>query len=424
MDRPDRRQIRVLHVANIDVGLKYHLGNYMSYQRNQGYTVCAITNPGDWIQHDTTILNDIGVKVISFPPRLSPWEDLKALVQLFAYIRRNDFDVVHTHTIKPGLLGRLAALAAGVPVIVHTVHGFHFYEGMSPTRSRFYVGVETLGAACCDLLLSQNRQDIHSAIIQGICLPDKIHLLGNGIDLSRFNPSAISLSRTEQLRREFRISPATPVVGFAARFEREKGVHEFLQAASKLKSQGLRAVFVMVGVTQKGRHSAVSPDKLIHEMGLDAEVLLPGFRDDMPELLSIMDMIVLPSHGREGIPRILMESAAMGKPVVATSVRGIVETVIDGTTGLLVPARDADALAAAMVRIINDRPLASALGANARQHALRHFDEQHVFRRTDREYRRLLNARLGIDATSLLAPLPRQTTARDMPEREEMGHGL
>jgi glycosyltransferase involved in cell wall biosynthesis len=144
-------------------------------------------------------------------------------------------------------------------------------------------------------------------------------------------------------------------------------------------------------------------------MGLEADVLLPGYREDIPELLSIMDIVALPSHGREGIPRILMESAAMGKPVVATKVRGILETVIDGTTGLLVPVRDPDALAAAILRIMTNRPLATALGAKARAHALQHFDEQQFFRTTDIEYRRLLNAKLKIDLSSLLEPVPPQT---------------
>jgi glycosyltransferase involved in cell wall biosynthesis len=119
-----------------------------------------------------------------------------------------------------------------------------------------------------------------------------------------------------------------------------------------------------------------------------------------------MDVIVLPSHGREGIPRILMESAALGKPVVASRVRGNVEAVEDGVTGLLVPVRDGPALAEAILALLRDPSRAAEMGKRARQRALTHFDERQFFWRTDREYRRLMHSRLELDPGAFLKPIP------------------
>jgi glycosyltransferase involved in cell wall biosynthesis len=400
-------QIKVVHLANIDMGLKHHLGNYMSYQRTQGYDVSAISHPGIWLNHDTTILNGIHVKIIPFEPRLSPLADLKTLFRLANYFRQERFDIVHTHAVKPGLLGRLAAKFVGVPVIVHTVHGFYFYGEMPPWQYRLFIKIEKLGSACCHSIMSQNRQDIETAIREKICPPDKIHYLGNGIDLTKFDPNSISLEMVMDLRDELGILPNQAVIGFVARLVHEKGICEFLEAASILKSKGIEARYLVIGTPQPGKNTSVSPEKLLGEYGLGDEVMLLGYRDDVPLLLSLMDIITLPSHGREGIPRILMESAALGKPVVATRVRGNVEAVEDGVTGLLVPVRDGSSLADSILSLVQNPERAAKMGQKGRQRALTHFDERFFFWRTDVEYRRLLKARLGIDTSSTLKPIPR-----------------
>jgi len=399
------KPIKVVHVANIDVGLKIHLGNYMRYQRDQGYDVSTVSHPGRWLTHDTTILDGIPVKIIPFEPRLSPLADLKTLARLIDHFRRKRFDIVHTHSVKPGLIGRLAAKTVGVPVIVHTVHGFYFYDGMSPKQYRLFVMIEKLGATCCHSILSQNKQDIETAIHEKICSPDKIHHLGNGIDLSQFDPSRVSLERVMALQANLGILPQQPVIGLVSRLVREKGIYEFVEAASILKSKGIKARYLLIGTSQTGKKTAVSPKRLLREYKVEEEVMLLGYRDDIPELLSLMDIIVLPSHGREGIPRILMESAALGKPVVASRVRGNVEAVKDGKTGLLVPVCDAPALAEGIFCLLSDPERAAEMGRQARQRALTHFDERLFFWKTDAEYRRLLKARLAIDPSTTLKPI-------------------
>jgi glycosyltransferase involved in cell wall biosynthesis len=401
------RRIKVVHLTNLDMSLKVQMGNYLRYQRDQGYDVSAITRPGRWLLTDTTTADGLFVKIIPFQSRMTPFEDVRTLVRLIRYFRQEQFDVVHTHTVKPGLLGRVAAKAAGVPVIVHTLHGlFLSHELMTPFQYRLFRMIAKLGSACCHSVLSQNHEDIGTAIRLRICSPHKISYLGNGIDLARFDPALVSPAKVRALRAELKILPQQPVVGMVARLVREKGVYEFCEAARTLKSRGIQARYLMIGSAPPTKQTSVSAERLVREYGLDEDVILADRREDIPELLSLMDVVVLASHGIEGIPRILMESGAMGKPVVASRARGNVEVVEDGKTGLLVPARDASALAEAVLCLLRDPQRAAEMGRQARQRALADFDERAYFWKTDAEYRRLLRARLKMDPGTTLKPVP------------------
>jgi glycosyltransferase involved in cell wall biosynthesis len=399
------RSIKVAHIANFDIGLRVHLGNYMLYLRDQGYDVSAVSHPGRWLSRDTTILGGIFVKIIPFEPRVSPLADLRTTARLVRYFRKEKFDIVHTHTVKPGLLGRLAAKLAGVPIIVHTVHGFYFYEE-TPRLARWLYGwAERLGAGWSDLILSQNKADIETAVSQRICPREKICHLGNGIDLSRFDPEQISPGKIQALRTELQLKPQQPVVAFVGRLVPEKGIAELLEAARLLTSEGLGATFVVVGTATSGDDPAGPYRALVREYGIEAEVAFLGYREDVAEILSLADVLALPSYGREGIPRVLMESAALGRPVVATRVRGNIEAVQEGQTGLLVPPRDAAALAAGIGSLLRDPDCRAAMGRQARQWAVSHFDERLFFWKTDVEYRKLVSDRLGWKPSERLRPI-------------------
>jgi hypothetical protein len=133
------RKIRLVHVVNFDLGLKIHIANYMRYQLQQGYDLTVVSHPGRWLKRDTTIQDGIPVKIIPFQPRLSPLADLQTLARLVAFFRQQKFDIVHTSTVKPGLLGRLAARMVGVPVIVHTYRGLYLHDQMTPAQRRFFL---------------------------------------------------------------------------------------------------------------------------------------------------------------------------------------------------------------------------------------------------------------------------------------------
>lgn len=384
--------VKIAHITTIDLSLRYLLFNQLRSIQAAGYAVTGISTPGP----DVPVLTTAGIPHISVPMTrtLSPLADLKALAQLVRVLRRERFTVVHTHNPKPGLLGQLAARLAGVPFVVNTLHGFYFHAGTKSTVRRFYITLEKLAARCSDVILSQNSEDIQTAIAEGICPPEKIKFLGNGIDLQRFDRRRIDPQALAQRCAEFNLDPTRPVVGFVGRLVAEKGILELLQAAKQVLAVAPTTQFLVVGPIDHEKADALTP-AIAQEYGVADAFTFTGLRQDMPELYALMDLFVLPSH-REGFPRSPMEASAMRVPCIVTDIRGCREAVEHERNGLLVPLGQADALAAAILQLLAQPEQAKALGQAGRQLAEAHFDEELVFSKVKAEYRRLLTTKLGL----------------------------
>jgi len=397
--------IRVAHISNSDIALRIHARNYFAYLRDQGYDLQVVCSPGELVKGDMVTDEGIVVKAISLPSRYAPVQDLGALIQLVRHFRRQRYDIVHTHAVKPGLLGRVAARLAGTPIVIHTIHGFHYWDDISNVENRLFVWLERFAARFCDLLLSQNREDIEFAVRERICSPERIRFLGNGIDITRFRPDAVSPDVVVAKRRDLGVAPDETLVGMIGRLVRLKGYFEYMQAAKLLHERGKRIKFLAIGAAHN-KATAVSPPEMIAQYGLQDSMQFLGMRDDIPELMAAMDVVVLASYA-EGIPRVLLEAAAMAKPVVGTDVRGTREVIVDGETGYLVPSRDASALADAISRLAAADPARRReMGKAARRRAEAHFDERFFFWRTDYEYRRLIEAKLSAVHLRRLKDLP------------------
>lgn len=319
----------------------------------------------------------------------APLSDLLALVRLYRVMRREQFAIVHTHTPKGGLLGQYAALAAGVPIRVHTIHGLYLPTNVGPLKHKMYVLLERLIMAFSHHNFSQNPEDVDIATREGICRPDRIELILNGIDLTEFDPTRFSATHKRSLRHALRLTDDHFVVGIVARLVRKKGYLEVLEAARMLRAQAPHLRVLCIGPSEPEKNDALSP-AVANELGVGDIVQFLGHRVDIPELLSVMDAFTLPSHHLEGFPRAAMEAAAMGVPAIVSDTKGCRETVEHERTGFLVPARDAPALAKALLRLIREPELRTRLGAAARAKALAEFDERVVFRKITASYASLL----------------------------------
>jgi glycosyltransferase involved in cell wall biosynthesis len=382
---------RVAHVAAADMTLRYLLLNQLRSIERAGYDVAGVSAPGP----DVPALEAAGVRHIPVPltRRFSLLGDLAALWRLWRVLRRERFTIVHTHTPKGGLLGQYAALLARVPVRVHTIHGLYFPGHMKPQHRWAYVLLERLTMRFSHLNLSQNAEDIAVAVAERVCAPDRIELLGNGIDLARFDPATQTPARRAATRAALGLSAEHKVVGMVARFVAEKGYRELLRAAQLLRRTAPQVRFIFVGPVEAAKGDALDP-RIVDQLGLADVVQFLGQRVDMPDLYGAMDVLALPSY-REGFPRAPMEAAAMGVPAVVTAIRGCRETVADGVTGYHVPPRDADALASSLLDLLTDDAKRLAFGRAAREKALAEFDERVVFARVEKAYETLL-ARHGI----------------------------
>ncbi|MFZ0548132.1 MAG: glycosyltransferase family 4 protein [Candidatus Promineifilaceae bacterium] len=381
--------IKVVHVTTAAHSLRYLLLNQLLSIQKAGYDVSTISAPGV----DVPVIEEAGINYIPVPMTrtMTPAADLLSLWRLYRVMRRERFTIVHTHNPKPGLLGQLAARMARVPIVINTLHGFYFHEHTPPFWRRFYITMEKIAARCSDVILSQNSEDIQTAVREGICSQDKIKPLGNGIDIGRFDRSRLSPEILAQKRQELEIPEGVPVVGFVGRLVREKGILDLMEAAVQIRHQVPDVRFLLIGLIDREKPDVLTPE-VAGEYGLSESSIFAGFRQDMPELYALMDLFVLPSH-REGFPRSPMEASAMGVPCVVTDIRGCREAVEDGRNGYLVPLQTPQAITASVLDLLRNRDKACQMGQNGRQIAEERFDEQLVFARVKEEYRRQLTSK-------------------------------
>ncbi len=396
--------MKIAHITTIDIAIRVLLLNQLKSLQEVPFEVYGISAPGP----NVPAIEAAGIKHIAVPMTrtFNPLADLVALNQLYQVMRREQFTIVHTHTPKPGLLGQLAARMAGVPIIVNTLHGFYFHDHMPALARQFYIALEQLAARQSNSILSQNSEDVQTAIQEHICRPEQIKYLGNGIDVRRFDRRQLDAQKLAHLRRELGLSEEHQVVGFVGRLVREKGLPELLQAAKLILQRKPMTKFLFVGPPDEEKSDAFRPETT-RDYGIAEACIFTGMREDMPELYGLMNIFALPSR-REGFPRSPMEASAMSVPSVVTDVRGCREAVEHGRNGFLVPLDNVTGLTHAILALLDNQELARRMGEVGRTMAEEKFDEQLVFRTVKAEYARLLKA-AGLALPKQLLPFAEMT---------------
>ena len=213
-----------------------------------GYEVIGISSLGPYQKE----IEKAGIRHIhvQISRRFTPVKDLFTLISLYKTIKAEKISIVHTHFAKPGLLGQLAARAAGVPVIVNTIHGFYFTDNTKWLKKKFYILMEKIAARCSSLIFSVNQEDIQTAINEDICSADKIKLIGTGgigIDLTRYAPRLLTDEWRRMKCKELGLAGDGPVVGFVGRVVKEKGIIDLIKAAQIIISEIPAVEFLIVG---------------------------------------------------------------------------------------------------------------------------------------------------------------------------------
>ena len=367
-------RLKIAQVATVDLSIRFLLIDHLQRLQELGHDVTAICSPGNWVEDVRTR----GIRVLTVPMQreLSPTQDFRSLLSLRRCFAEEKFDVVHTHTPKAGLLGPVAARLAGIPVIVHTIHGLLFHDRMPALKRALFWLPEKWTATFATHVLSQSREDVQVAIRTHVASRSKIQYLGNGIDVRHFS------GETRVDRAEFTngaIGPDDFVVGCVGRLVYDKGFRELFEAAEMLVPRFPNLKFVVVGPEESDQNDAIEPDRLedLKQRGI---VHFLGWRDDTRSCYAMMDAFALPSH-REGVPRACMEAAAMKLPVIASDIRGCREIVLDGESGILVPVRNGTGLAEAITRLMEDPGLRRRMGERGREHICANFDHRQVLER-------------------------------------------
>jgi len=364
---------RVLDIVNTDHAALNFLANRVGWiSRHTEFRNDIVCSPGPHLAR--LDLRDAAVTALDIPRGLAPAGLSRLLCRLVRHLRAHDYTIVHTHNSITGAIGRIAARLAGVPLTIHTIHGFHFHENMGRLRRLPFVTAERSLARITDVLLCQNREELDEVHRLGLHPRHGVYHVGNGIDLRRFRP---------------RLAPprnARSVILCVARFEPVKNQGMLLHALAALRARQAPVLWLVGDGPCRARYAREA-----QRLGLADRVKFLGYRYDIPELVAAADVAVLTSL-KEGIPRALMEAMAVGVPVVATDVKGSREVVVDGQTGFLVPLGDTQALAGRLSQLLDSPALRRDLGARGVEHARRHFDEERIVERLVGLYRVALQA--------------------------------
>ena len=328
-----------------------------------------------------------GVRVRVLPHlvrRVDPAADARITLELARLFRRERFDILSTHSSKAGIVGRVAARLAGVPVVVHNVHGWGFHEHMPASTRRTYEILERCLARHTDRLASVSERTTLLGLEAGIGRPEQYVLIRSGIPLDRFHPDEAC---RERIRREFAWPLDSPVIGSVGRLSPQKNPLDFVRAAVGIAARQPAARFLYVG---DGALRA-EMERELDAAGLRDRTVLAGLRDDVPDLLKAMDVFVLTSLW-EGMPRVVLQALATGVPVVAYDIAGIAEVVREAHNGYTVVPGSVATIADHVVRLLEDDAARREMGRRAREDFDESFTEEGMLRRLDALYSGLFAA--------------------------------
>lgn len=321
-----------------------------------------------------------GVNVIPLPSlvrRLNPFRDFWAFLSIWGILAKEKPNIVHTHSSKAGMLGRWAARLAGVPMIVHTPHGHVFYGHFGKLTSRFFLLLEKITSSITDITIALTETERNDYISFSVCPPEKIVTIHSGVDTEQYDTARLDI---KDKKRSLGLDPERPVVGTVGWLLPIKGPMYLLKAMVRIWKSRPEVELVFVG---KGELEEELQAEALR-CGVSEKVNFLGWRDDVSEIMQILDIFVLPSLN-EGMGRVLVEAMAAGKPVVASRAGGIVDLVKDGKNGLLFAPGNVDALYNSLKSLLIDEKMRYEMGKKARAMAPR-FSVERMLEKIDALY--------------------------------------
>jgi glycosyltransferase involved in cell wall biosynthesis len=332
-----------------------------------------------------------GIEIIDVPSlvrRISPINDVRALVALFRHIRKIEPHIVHTHTSKAGILGRLAAWLARVPTIIHTPHGHVFYGHFGRSLSKIFLQMEKLLGKITHHHIALTPEEGKDYLNLGVATSKNISVIHSGVDLNCFKRSA---TKSNPGKNELAIPSDSLVVGYVGWLIPIKGVTYLVNAMAEVMQRHPNSLLVLVGKGDEKGEEEVKLSKQVENLGIVDNVRFLGWRPDVGEIMSCFDIFVLPSLN-EGMGRVLVEAMATGLPIVASRVGGIPDLVKHGENGLLVPPADEGALERAISDLLSDEARRKRMGETGKR-ICRPYSIEAMVEKIDDLYSRLVEER-------------------------------
>ncbi len=378
------QRINILYViTKLELGgAQKQLLALISHLEKQKFAPCLFTAKEGLLIAQALSIEGLTLKRSGFLERpLNPLKDLLSLIEIYIFIKKNNIRIVHTHSSKAGIIGRLAARLAGVETIIHTVHGWSFNDFQPALLRRAFIMLERIAAIFSDRLIVVSNHDKNKGLAYGISRDDKYSLIRYGIDYGEFSQN------NSTLRKKLGINDGQPAVAMVSCLKPQKCPEDFLRLASLVREGVPDVKFILVG------DGVLRPriNKMIRELKLEKNIILTGWRRDVPQVISSADVFMLTSLW-EGLPIAVLEACAAARPVIATDTGGIKEVIREGENGYLNAPHDIKGMSERLSSLLGDAEKRRLLGQKAKDSLNSDFRFENMLNSTRHLYEALTGA--------------------------------
>ena len=386
---------KLIRITTVPLSLKVLLKGQLRFMASNGFDVKGVSSEGEELRevHEN---EGIAVEAITMSRKITPFQDLKSLWEMWNFLRKEKPQIVHTHTPKAGIIGMLAARLAGVPHRLHTVAGLPLMEATGIKR-KILNFVEKLTYSSATRVYP-NSKGLYDFILQNnFTQSNKLKIIANGssngIDTAFFSPDQVTEIERVTLREKLNIQPDDFVFVFVGRIVSDKGINELIKAFSELQAAennepaGIK--LLLVGGLENDL-DPLNPETLA-EINQNTDIISVGFQQDVRSFFAIADALVFPSY-REGFPNVVMQAGAMGLPSIVSDINGCNEIIIEGENGLIIPSKNVEKLKEKMLTLAKDKNLYTKLKGNSRRMIENRYEQSVVWNALLEEYEGLLQS--------------------------------
>ena len=379
---------KLIRITTVPISLEKLLENQLRFMK-RSFEVTAVSSDAQRLQQ---FGKDQGVDIfhVDLTRKITPIKDLKAVVKLYKFLKKEKPSIVHTHTPKAGIVGMLASKLAGVPIRMHTVAGLPLME-VSGIKRRVLNIVEKLTYSCATKIYPNSRGLKEFIIKEKLTSERKLKILGNGssngIDTKHFSPSQVSDLEKRQLRTDLNISKNDFVFVFVGRLVGDKGINELVEVFTEISKTHTNSKLLLVGPLETDLDPLEK--NILNEIERNEAIINTGFQNDVRPYFALSHVLVFPSY-REGFPNVVMQAGAMGLPSIVTDINGCNEIIRSDVNGIIIPVKDMQAIYNAMKKLVSDNSYYNKVQESSRQMIEKNYSQSELWNALLMEYNRLI----------------------------------
>ena len=386
---------KLIRITTVPISFKVLLKGQLRFMASNGFDVKGVSSEGEELRevHEN---EGIVMEAINMSRKITPFQDLKSLWEMWNFLRKEKPQIVHTHTPKAGIIGMLAARLAGVPHRLHTVAGLPLMEATGIKR-KILNFVEKLTYSSATRVYP-NSKGLYDFILQNnFTQSNKLKIIANGssngINTTFFSPDQVTELERVALREKLNIQPDDFVFVFVGRIVSDKGINELIKAFSELKTAENNELTSIKLLLVGGLESDLDPlhPETLAEINQNKGIISAGFQQDIRPFFAISDALAFPSY-REGFPNVVMQAGAMGLPSIVSDINGCNEIIVEGENGLIIPPKNVEKLKEKMLTLAKDKNLYTKLRENSRRMIENRYEQSVVWKALLEEYEGLLQS--------------------------------